>query len=111
VSVKTIVVPAPHHVLGAEPYAVKSSYNGKTEAQIKDHVRAVFGRDYALGGLASLKQLGLVEFPLNPTHKIIKSEVQIAVMKHLKRISGERGKMQNAVVERQTELSKNSALT
>lgn len=88
-SLKTIVVPAPHHVLGAEPFAVLSSYNDKTEAQIKDHVRAVFGRDYALGGLASLKQLGLVEFPLNPTHKIIKSEIQTAVVTHLKRIARE----------------------
>ncbi|KAI0595128.1 hypothetical protein F4775DRAFT_605405 [Biscogniauxia sp. FL1348] len=82
---QTIVVPAPHHVLGAEPFAVLSTYNGKTEQQIKDHVRAVFGRDYALGGLASLKQLELVEFPLNPTHKIIKSEVQSAVLRHIKR--------------------------
>ncbi|KAI1504053.1 hypothetical protein F5X99DRAFT_416845 [Biscogniauxia marginata] len=82
---QTIVVPAPHHVLGTEPFAVLSTYNGKTELQIKDHVRAVFGNDYALGGLASLKQLELVEFPLNPTHKIIKTEVQGAVAKHLKR--------------------------
>lgn len=91
--VKTIVVPVPHQVLGAEPFAVLSSYNDKTEGQIKDHVRAVFGRDYGLGGLASLKQLGLVEFPLNPTHKIIKSEVQTAVVKHLERISAEKGNM------------------
>ena len=85
-SVKTIVVTAPHHVLGAEPFAVLSSYSGKTEASIKNHVEAVFGRDYALGGLVSLKQLGLVEFPLNSTHKIIKSEVQTAVVKYLKSI-------------------------
>lgn len=91
--VKTIVVPVTHHVLGAEPFAVLTSYNDKTEGQIKDLVRAVFGRDYGLGGLASLKQLGLVEFPLNPTHKIIKSEVQTAVVKHLERISGEKGNM------------------
>ena len=82
-SVKTIVVPAPHHVLGAEPFALLSSYNGKTETQIKDYVRVVFDRDYALGGLASLKQLGLVTFPLNATHKVVKSEVQTAVVKYL----------------------------
>lgn len=64
-----------------------SSYNGKTDAQIKDHVRVVLGNDYSLGGLASLKQLGLVEFPLNATHKIVKSEIQAALLKHLKRIS------------------------
>lgn len=92
-SVKTIVVPAPHHVLGAEPFAVLDSYNGKGEAQIKDHVRAALGRDYALGGLASLKQLGLVEFPVNLTHKVIKSEVQTAVVKHLERITREDAKV------------------
>lgn len=92
--VKTIVVPTPHHVLGAEPFAVLASYNGKDQAQIKDYVRAVFGRDYLLGGLASLKELGLVEFPLNLTHKIIKSEIQTAVLKHLEGISGERSKVE-----------------
>lgn len=81
---KTIVVPIPHPILGAEPFAVLSSYNGKTETMVKDHVRVALGRDYALGGLASLKQLGLVDFPLNPTHKIIKSEIQTAVMRQLK---------------------------
>jgi hypothetical protein len=84
--VKTIVVPAIHHVLGYEPFAVLSSYNGMTKEQIKEHVRTVFGKDYALRSLASLKQLGLVEFPLNLTHKIIKSEVQAAVVRHLERV-------------------------
>ncbi|KAL8792405.1 MAG: hypothetical protein Q9195_005019 [Heterodermia aff. obscurata] len=84
---QTIVVAIPHHVVGAEPFAVLSSYNGKTGMEIKDHVRAVLGRDYALAGLASLKQLELVDFPLNQTHKIIKSEVQTAVMKYLERVS------------------------
>jgi hypothetical protein len=46
----------------------------------------VFGRNYALGGLASLKQIGLVEFPLNQTHKIIKSDVQTAVLKYVIRV-------------------------
>ena len=63
-----------------------SSFNGKTEAQIKDHIGNAFDRSYALGGLASLKQLGLVEFPLNATHKVIKSEIESAVMRHLGRI-------------------------
>ncbi|ERF68107.1 hypothetical protein EPUS_06918 [Endocarpon pusillum Z07020] len=91
---QTIVVPAPHHVLGAEPFAVLDSYNGKTEAQIKDHVRAALGRDYALGGLASLKQLGFAEFPVNLTHKVIKSEVQTAVVKHLERMTRGDGKVE-----------------
>ncbi|KAK8091563.1 hypothetical protein PG997_001924 [Apiospora hydei] len=84
--VQTVVVPVPHHVLGAEPFAVVSSYgDGKTEAQIKEHVRAALGRDYALAGLASLKQLGLVEFPLNQTHKVVRSELRGLVLKHLDR--------------------------
>ncbi|KAI5922023.1 hypothetical protein F4810DRAFT_712059 [Camillea tinctor] len=62
-AMRTIVVPVTHHVLGTEPFAVLSSHNGKTEQQIKDHVRIVLGKDYALGGLASMKQLELVEFP------------------------------------------------
>lgn len=62
-----------------------SDYNGKTEDEIVRYVRNVFGGDYALGGLISLKQLGLHEFPINPTHKIIKSEVRMAVMRHLSR--------------------------
>ena len=76
-------MPAPHHVLGSEPFAVLSSFNGKSAAEIKAHVRTAFGRNYALGGLASLMQLGLQEFPVNSTHKIIKSEVQLTVLKHL----------------------------
>jgi 4-coumarate--CoA ligase len=78
-----IVVAVPHHVMGFEPFAVISSHGDKTEAQIKDHVRAALGRDYALAGLASLKQLGLVEFPVNQTHKVVRSEVRSAVLKHL----------------------------
>ncbi|KAK7937300.1 4-coumarate--CoA ligase 2 [Apiospora aurea] len=84
--VQTVVVPVPHHVLGAEPFAVVSSYgDGRTEGQIKEHVRAALGRDYALAGLASLKQLGLVEFPLNQTHKVVRSELRGLVLKHLDR--------------------------
>lgn len=40
-----------------------------------------------LGGLASLKELGLLEFPVNQTHKIVKSKVQEDVERHLSRLS------------------------
>lgn len=89
---QTILLPAPHHVLGAEPFAVLASFNGKTKVQIKDHVRTVLGRDYALGGVASLKELGMVDFPLNSTRKIVKSEIQMALLKYIKRISKETGR-------------------
>ncbi|KUL89732.1 hypothetical protein ZTR_00416 [Talaromyces verruculosus] len=84
---QTIVVPITHPVVGHEPFAVLGSYNGKTHEQIKEHVRSVFGKDYALGGLASLKELGLLEFPVNQTHKIVKSKVQEDVERHLSRLS------------------------
>lgn len=76
-----------HPVVGHEPFAVLGSYNGKTQEQINEHVRSVFGEDYALGGLASLKELGLLEFPVNQTHKIVKSRVQEDVERLLSRLS------------------------
>lgn len=79
---------APHHVLGSEPFAVVSSFEGTSAEQIKKHIQVILGRDYTLGGVVCLKQLGLVEFPVNATHKIIKSEVQKAVVKHLERKVG-----------------------
>ena len=59
--------------------------NGKTETQIKDHVRAVFGSACALGGVATLEQLQLKDFPVNATHKIVKADVQRVVLEHLQR--------------------------
>lgn len=81
------MIPIVHPVVGFEPFAVLASFSGKTEDQIKQHVRDVFGKDYALGGLASLKDLGLLEFPVNQTHKIVKSKVQEEVEKYLSILS------------------------
>lgn len=74
--------------MGAEPFAVLSSYYGKNEAQIKRHVREALGRDYALGGLASLEQLRLTGFPLNATRKVVRSDVQAAVLQYIERRAG-----------------------
>ncbi|KAI0536945.1 putative amp dependent CoA ligase [Xylaria digitata] len=82
--VQAVVVSIPHHVLGAEPFAVISSFPaGKTEMQIKEHVCRALDKDYALAGLASLKQLGFVDFPINQTHKVIRSEIRQAVLKYM----------------------------
>ncbi|KAK4233722.1 hypothetical protein C8A03DRAFT_19245 [Achaetomium macrosporum] len=94
---QTIVVSVPHDVLGAEPFAVLSAYNGKTADQIKERVRAVLGKHYMLGGLVSLEQLGLAAFPLNPTHKVVKSEVQTAVVNYLQRASLEKTRSRERV--------------
>ncbi|KAI0121118.1 putative amp dependent CoA ligase [Xylariales sp. AK1849] len=82
---QTIVVTASHPVLGAEPFAVLGSYNGKTGQQIKECVRSILGNDYALGGVVSLHELGLADFPLNATHKVIKTEVHAAVNCYFRR--------------------------
>lgn len=70
----------PDDVLGAVPFAVLKSYNGKSEKEVADHVQSVLGKDYALGGQVTLKQLGLVEFPVNPTRKVDKGAVETAVL-------------------------------
>ncbi|KAJ0120548.1 hypothetical protein J7T55_015277 [Diaporthe amygdali] len=79
IGTQTVVVPVHHHVLGAEPFAIFSSYNGKSQNQIKDHIRKTLGKGYALGGAASLEQLGLYGFPLNSTHKVDRAQIQVAV--------------------------------
>ncbi|MCJ1247983.1 hypothetical protein MMC30_005198 [Trapelia coarctata] len=82
---QTSVVAVPHRSLGHEPFAVLSDFNGKNEAEIKNHVLLTLGKDYALGGLLSLRQIGLDKFPVNATHKIMKSEVQSAAIAHINR--------------------------
>lgn len=64
-----------------------ANFNGKNKDEIKNHVLRMLGKDYALGGLFLLKQIGLQEFPVNATHKIIKFEVQTAVVEHLNRVT------------------------
>ncbi|CAI6332009.1 unnamed protein product [Periconia digitata] len=87
-SCQVVVVAVAHPVLGAEPFAVVSRFSTASAKQIKDHTRSILGRDYALGGVASLQELGLLEFPVNATHKIIKPVVQQAVVRHLKKLLG-----------------------
>ncbi|KAJ6279554.1 hypothetical protein J3E71DRAFT_363972 [Bipolaris maydis] len=81
---QAIVVPVPHPVLGAQPIAVVESFTNVSVEQVKQHVCTAIGDEYALGGVVCLKQLGLARFPVNATHKIIKSELQEAVLKYWK---------------------------
>ncbi|KAF2161264.1 hypothetical protein M409DRAFT_69872 [Zasmidium cellare ATCC 36951] len=72
---QTSVVAWPHAVLGQEPLVVVKGLGGKTEEEVKRRVEEMFGRDYAVGSVVTLEQLGRREFPLNATGKIIKREV------------------------------------
>ncbi|KAJ5383049.1 AMP-dependent synthetase/ligase [Penicillium concentricum] len=66
-----------------KPIAVLSELNGKTEDQIRSHVVDVLGQDYSLDRILSLQQIGLSGFPVNATHKVVRSEVQQAVAEYL----------------------------
>ncbi|KAL4951130.1 hypothetical protein BDW69DRAFT_201651 [Aspergillus filifer] len=65
------------------PFAVLERYTDKTEAQIKRHVTTTLGKQYSLRGITYLKDLELKKFPVNATHKIIRSEVEEAVSSYL----------------------------
>ncbi|KAK5681851.1 hypothetical protein LTS10_006384 [Elasticomyces elasticus] len=83
VLVSVIAIPSP--TLGQEPFAVLQSFNGRSEAEIKQCIIDVFGKDYQLAGAASLEQLGLDAFPLTATSKVVKFELQKAVQVYLDR--------------------------
>lgn len=55
------------------------SLEGITSEDVANHVRNYLGKEYTLFGVASLAQVGLSDFPVNATHKIIKAEVEKAV--------------------------------
>ena len=56
-----------HETLGQEPFAIAKNLNGKTKEEITEHVLEMFGKDYALGGIATLSELEMVGFPVNAT--------------------------------------------
>ncbi|KAF4536152.1 AMP-dependent synthetase/ligase [Lasiodiplodia theobromae] len=78
---QTSVIGISHPVLGQVPFAVLSSLNEKTQEEIKSYIMRTLGKDYALGGLATLEEVGLSEFTVNATHKIVRSEVEKAVQR------------------------------
>lgn len=48
----------------------------------------MFGKDYALGGVVELPDLGLEAFPLNATGKVMKIKLQELVAQYLQRQQG-----------------------
>lgn len=79
------VVGISHPVLGQVPFAVVVAFSGRTEESIRERVTDLFGKDYALAGVATLEQLGLNSFPLNATDKIMKIDLVRVVKQYLKR--------------------------
>jgi len=81
---QTCVIGIASEKLGQEPFAICSDFCGKTENEIKQHVLDLFGKDYALAGAMTLKQLNLDKFPLNATGKVMKIDMLEIVATHLK---------------------------
>ncbi|KAI0841397.1 acetyl-CoA synthetase-like protein [Hypoxylon sp. FL0890] len=77
------IVAVPNPLLGHEPFAVVENFNGFTQEEITRHVTHMFGEEYRLGGVISLEQIALSKFPVNATHKVMKLDVQKAVLAYI----------------------------
>ncbi|PPJ57210.1 hypothetical protein CBER1_02812 [Cercospora berteroae] len=75
----------PHATFGQVPFAVVEDLHGKTAEEVKSQVLIMFGKDYALEGVVTLRQLELESWPLNATGKIMKLELIPKVREYLNR--------------------------
>lgn len=73
------VIGWPHPVMGHVPLAIVEDLNGKTVEQIKEEIIKMFGQEYALEDVVSLEQLGLQQWPMNLTGKVVKTELMTKV--------------------------------
>ncbi|KAK2767072.1 putative NRPS-like protein biosynthetic cluster [Arachnomyces sp. PD_36] len=81
--VQATVVAIRHATRGNEAFAVLGSSNSKSEDEIKSNIQQILGKAYVPAGLFSLKQIGLEKAPVNATHKVVKTEVRRALLRHL----------------------------
>ncbi|KAK8931517.1 hypothetical protein H634G_04054 [Metarhizium anisopliae BRIP 53293] len=68
---------------GEQLFAVLRSLASNSPGDINRHIEKMLGKQYVLDGLLTLEQLGLAAFPVNATHKIMKSEIKTALLKYL----------------------------
>lgn len=82
---QSAILGLPHPTLGQEPFAVVSSLESSsrdrtyTKDDLRQRIIDVFGAEYGLGGVATLPELGLSQFPVNATGKIPKRELEAPV--------------------------------
>ncbi|QIW99257.1 hypothetical protein AMS68_004775 [Peltaster fructicola] len=76
------VVGIKHASLGQQPYAVVAE-DLDSELDVITHVQAVFGPACVLSGVLSLRKIGLSQFPVNATFKIIRQDVEQALISAL----------------------------
>lgn len=73
----------PHPSFGQQLFAVLASLDDVDKEDVKRQALNSLGKDYALGGIVSLKEIGMAAFPVNDTHKVVKFEVQTALLEYL----------------------------
>ena len=77
------VLAVPHSTHGSDIFAVLSKLDGQHPHDIEAHVERTFGKHYTLSSVLTLQDIGLEEFPVNQTYKVIKPDVQKAVIRYL----------------------------
>ncbi|KAK4168188.1 hypothetical protein QBC43DRAFT_309839 [Cladorrhinum sp. PSN259] len=65
------------------PFAVVSNLEGITKDQVISQVKNALGIKFGIRGVASLGEIGLDRFPVNATYKIVRFEVQKALVKFM----------------------------
>ncbi|CAC9895597.1 unnamed protein product [Aureobasidium pullulans] len=77
--VQASVIGLPNQRLGTEIVAVVSNVPKATPQELKNLVVEHLGPDYALSKVFALQELGMQEFPVNVTGKVMKIELRKAV--------------------------------
>lgn len=70
-------------------FAVLRAPTGIDKARIETHVQQSVGHPCLLDGVLTLHDLGLDDFPINATSKILRTAVAIAVVNYVERDRGD----------------------
>ncbi|EKG09634.1 AMP-dependent synthetase/ligase [Macrophomina phaseolina MS6] len=82
--IQTCVIGIPAPIYGELPYAVVEKLpQGTTPSYFARLVLEKMGRDYAIGGVLTLKQLGLMAWPRNGRNKVMKLVLKSSALERL----------------------------
>ncbi|KAH7027017.1 hypothetical protein B0J12DRAFT_584603 [Macrophomina phaseolina] len=82
--IQTCVIGIPAPIYGELPYAVVEKLpQGTTPSYFARVVLEKMGRDYAIGGVLTLKQLGLMAWPRNGRNKVMKLVLKSSALERL----------------------------
>ncbi|KAK5007522.1 hypothetical protein LTR28_005184, partial [Elasticomyces elasticus] len=78
------VIGISHPIEGEEPIAIVQSHGKPVDVDsVRQAVIYALSHDYTLAGVLTLDQLGLVDFPINATGKVIKGQLKDAAVRYL----------------------------